>query len=251
MNGRYARVYLDIVSDPKFATVYSDDHHLATWLRLLLLADAAWPAPVCVPRSVSQASLDHLASVGLIDLMPADMFRIHGLDPERQRRSDHAVLANERRWHPSPTGTPPSIPTGTPQVLLDHALSSSSLSSTSPLELAVPSVEPILDALMGALGSVPTPKVMEWADRLVAEYGEDATIRALGTAAVEGPVKVISRAESALKESVIRRSRSEAKRKEVQLSQARSDRMAARRAEASELPSDPRPLAEILKGLTP
>jgi hypothetical protein len=102
---------------------------------------------------------------------------------------------------------------------------------------------------MGALGSaVPSKNAMDWADRLSAEYGEDATIRALGSAAVAGPVKVISRAESALKESVIRRSRSEAKRKEADLSQARSDRMASLRVQPE---ADPRPLAEILKGLTP
>ena len=105
---------------------------------------------------------------------------------------------------------------------------------------------------MGALGSaVPSKNAMDWADRLSAEYGEDATIRALGNAAVAGPVKVISRAESALKESVIRRSRSEAKRKEVQLLKAREDRMASARRVQLDTDVDPRPLAEILKGLQP
>ena len=45
MSGRYARVYHDLMDDPKFATVYENDHRFALWVRLLLAADAAWPSP--------------------------------------------------------------------------------------------------------------------------------------------------------------------------------------------------------------
>lgn len=248
MNEPYARVYFSIWTDERFVRIREDAALLGDWLRLLLLAEAAWPQSVAIPRCIPNDRLAVFVEDGVIDLHPADTYRIHGLDPERQRRSDRGVEANRRRWHPDTPSNPTGTPTGTPNALLAPRSRTSSLSSTSPLELAVPSVEPILDALMGALGSVPTSKAMEWADRLVAEYGEDATIRALGNAAVAGPAKVISRAESALKESVIRRSRSEAKRKEADLSRARSDRMASLRVQPD---ADPRPLAEILKGLTP
>jgi hypothetical protein len=245
MSDGYARVYFSIWDDDRFVRIREDDALLGAWTRLLLLAEAAWPRSVAIPRCVLPERLAVLVEDGVIDLRPGDMYRIHGLDPERERRSQHGRDAIARRWE-GRSDTPSITPTNT-QPLLAPRSRTSSLSSTSPLELAVPSVEPILDALMGALGSVPTPKVMEWADRLVAEYGEDATIRALGNAAVAGPVKVISRAESALKESVIRRSRSDAKRKEADLSKARSDRMASLRVQPD---ADPRPLAEILKGLS-
>jgi hypothetical protein len=249
MSEPYARVYFSIWRDERFVRIREDYALLGVWLDLLMRAEAAWPEDVAIPRRTPPEALAAMVEDGVIDLHPCDTYRVHGLDPERERRSQHGRDAIARRWagrSDTPTTTP-----GTTQPLLAPRSRTSPLSSTSPLELAVPSVEPILDALMGALGTVPTPKVMDWADQLVAEYGEDATIRALGTAAVEGPVKVISRAESALKESVIRRARSDAKRKEAELSAARQDRMAARVAAAAVIPNDPRSLAEIMKGLEP
>ena len=78
MPGRYARVYHKVKTDPKFETVYNDDHHFAWWLRLLIDADAAWPSYPSIPRRVRKASFDALVAVGLIDPMPGDCFRVHG-----------------------------------------------------------------------------------------------------------------------------------------------------------------------------
>jgi hypothetical protein len=33
----YSRVYWAIIDDPKFKSIYDDNHHLASWMRLLLI----------------------------------------------------------------------------------------------------------------------------------------------------------------------------------------------------------------------
>jgi hypothetical protein len=84
----YVRVYQAIRDDPRFATIYSDNDRLATWLRLLMEADALWPAPAPIPRTVDEQALAALVDAGIIDLMPHDHYRVHGLDAERERRSE-------------------------------------------------------------------------------------------------------------------------------------------------------------------
>lgn len=95
----YVRVYYRIVSDPKFADVYPDDRRLAAWLRLLIVADGTYPAPAPIPRRVNQAAFRHLVDLGIIDLVGADHYLIHGLQGERGRRSEQARQAAEKRWN--------------------------------------------------------------------------------------------------------------------------------------------------------
>jgi hypothetical protein len=97
----YSRVYWSIVDDPKFAGIYDDDRHLATWLRLLIAADALWPASCPVPGNARKASVTALVTAGLVDLGTGYRFRIHGLDAERGRRRDAARTGGKR----DPDGT--------------------------------------------------------------------------------------------------------------------------------------------------
>jgi len=94
----YARLYLDLVDDPKFAGIYEDDRHLAAFVRLLMIAEASWPASAILPALCRRVSIAALATAGLIDLLPGQRYRVHGLDAERQRRTDHARTAADRRW---------------------------------------------------------------------------------------------------------------------------------------------------------
>lgn len=94
----YVRVYYRIIDDPKFEGVYDHDAALAAWLRLLLAADAMYPAPATLPRSVKPAALKRLTDAGLVDLLPGDRFRLHGLRGERERRQDQARKAARKRW---------------------------------------------------------------------------------------------------------------------------------------------------------
>lgn len=95
----YSRHYHELVDDPKFAEVYPDDHHYATWSRLLMVADQAWPASAHLPASARRASVSKLAAVGLIDLLPDGRFRMHGLQKEREVREAHARKAAAARWN--------------------------------------------------------------------------------------------------------------------------------------------------------
>jgi hypothetical protein len=98
----YSRVYWEIVEDPRFAEVFGDDHHLSTWLRLLVAADSAWPTPVALPRSASEESVRVLSEAGLIELLAHDHYRVHGLDAERERRSGRARASANMRWSTAP-----------------------------------------------------------------------------------------------------------------------------------------------------
>lgn len=105
MTGRpYSRHYWELVDDEKFDEIYPDDHHYATWSRLLMLADQAWPASAHLPASARRASVQKLSEVGLIELLPGGRFRMHGLQKEREQRHEHAKTASNARWNA------PSIP---------------------------------------------------------------------------------------------------------------------------------------------
>jgi hypothetical protein len=84
---KYVRVYYSIIDDDRFKHVYSDNAALAAWLRMLLDADALWPASASLPSSLPKRVLRILTDSGLIEVSGA-RFRVHGLDAERQRRSD-------------------------------------------------------------------------------------------------------------------------------------------------------------------
>lgn len=118
--GPYARVYQSIRTDPRFAGIIESNELLGAWLRLLLHAESEWPESPPIPRSIPDDLLRPLVDAGIVELHPADTYRIHGLDPERQRRSEHAIEANRRRWHPEEcSGDSSEDPPRTPQSLLD------------------------------------------------------------------------------------------------------------------------------------
>lgn len=83
---KYVRVYYQIIDDGRFERVYCDDAALAAWLRMLLDADALWPASAHLPR-LTKRVLRILTESGLIEIT-GTRFRVHGLDAERKRRSD-------------------------------------------------------------------------------------------------------------------------------------------------------------------
>lgn len=94
----YSRVYWEALDDPKFEHVWDDDHALSAWLRLLVSADMAWPASATLYDGVRRASLRKLCDVGLVDMQTGGRYRIHGLDKERQERSDVARESVSTRY---------------------------------------------------------------------------------------------------------------------------------------------------------
>lgn len=95
---KHVRVYYTIGEDDRFRDIYHDDRRLGAWLRLLLIADAVWPASAPLPASIAKSSLKALIDAGVIDLLPGHMYRIHGLDAERERRSASGRNAAAMRW---------------------------------------------------------------------------------------------------------------------------------------------------------
>ena len=98
MSREYVRVYQDVVDDEKFAGM--DLQAFGGWLRLLMIADAAWPASAFLPGPavVPDDVVDDLASRAIVDLLPGHRFRIHGLDRERETRKTASSKASEARW---------------------------------------------------------------------------------------------------------------------------------------------------------
>lgn len=93
---KYVRVYYDLQAE--YPDVYRSDAALATWLRLLMVADGMWPAIPDLPRSARTAPLRVLAEAGLIELLPGHRFVIRGHQAERERRSQSASASAQLRW---------------------------------------------------------------------------------------------------------------------------------------------------------
>lgn len=95
MSESYSRLYHRFKRE--FPDVYADDHALATWVRLLMLADASWPLVPPVPRSVRAKPLASLVAAGLVSVAD-DCYTVLGLDAERTRRSDAGRTGAAVRW---------------------------------------------------------------------------------------------------------------------------------------------------------
>lgn len=92
----YSRVYWDLVDDPMFERVFQNDKALATWLRMLLIADAMYPASA--PMTHRNPTVRLLIDSGLVIEKPGNRYTIRGLNAERERRSAVGRNAVEQRW---------------------------------------------------------------------------------------------------------------------------------------------------------
>ena len=123
----YARVYyVDLQRD--YPQVWFDPTALGTWLRMLVLADQAWPTMPELPRALRRADLEILTGCGLVILEPNHRYRIKGYELERTQRQAHAQAAAAGRWNGhdedsagnarrSPRGTPPGNAPSNAQVM--------------------------------------------------------------------------------------------------------------------------------------
>jgi hypothetical protein len=95
---RSIRVYYDDLFRD-YRAIYDDDAAFAAWVRLFAAADAAWPTPAELPRSVKPRALRSLTDSGLVILLPGDRYRIKGYDVERTQRQEAARRGAAKRWH--------------------------------------------------------------------------------------------------------------------------------------------------------
>lgn len=218
--GPYARLYLSLVDDDKFAAIYGDDRHFAAWCRLLMIAEPAWPASAHLPGTARRASVQALSDAGLIDLLPGGRYRIHGLDAERERRHDQAKRASYARWSAqsnAPSNAPSNAGASTPPM---PSQAKPSRAEPSPAE---PSRDPA-DAYWSLTGRYPTDKTIGWIDELAGKYGQDATTRALVQAfrADKSPATLLGRVQDLLRADARALDRAEADAERQRLREKRA-----------------------------
>jgi hypothetical protein len=179
----YSRVYWSIVDDPKFASIYDTDAHLAAWLRLLLIADQAHPASAHLPVTVRKSSVTELARVELIDLLPGGRYRVHGLDAERARRREAATRRPDRvpdAPQPGPNRDPDGP--GTPGL----SLAEPSQAEDKPSQAEPTGAPDPANDYWTLTGKYPADKTLKWIDDLTEQFGAPAVTKAMVDAQVAG-----------------------------------------------------------------
>lgn len=92
------------MDDKKFDDIRADMRHFGSWTVMLVVAEMAYPAPAFVPPHVPRASLKALQDAGLIELLPARMYRIKGLAKERAARAAQGKPGAAARWERNANG---------------------------------------------------------------------------------------------------------------------------------------------------
>jgi hypothetical protein len=87
---RFTRIPYAFLDDPAYEDVYADDTRFATWVRLWMAADNAWPAPAPIPRSVNAEAFDFLTKAGLVIVGRSDHYRMTGMDDMQVARPGRA-----------------------------------------------------------------------------------------------------------------------------------------------------------------
>lgn len=93
----FARLYYDDFLR-EFPEVYADDAALATWIRLLVVAEKAWPLTPELPRSARAKPLRVLVDAGLVAIGPDFTFALRGHAAERTRRTAAGSAGAHARW---------------------------------------------------------------------------------------------------------------------------------------------------------
>ena len=181
----YVRVYYRIIDDPKFVGIYGDDRHLSTWLRLLLMADAVWPASVPIPRSVKRVSLSALVRAGLVEYAGNDHYRIHGLDAERNMRSHSGRNAAAVRWQSERTADPMLARAPSPSPSPSPRQARARTREDLPVEDG-DGYDRVVQWMAGHGAWADSPKLQTDLARLVDRHGADRVLRTMGTLWEEG-----------------------------------------------------------------
>lgn len=94
----YVRVYYRALHDVRFRDLSAAAW--GHWVRLLVIADGMYPAAAPLPRWTESEPLRELREAGIIE-QDGDYFRIHGMEPERAKRSEAAAFAADVKHHGS------------------------------------------------------------------------------------------------------------------------------------------------------
>jgi len=190
----YVRVYYRITDDPKFADVYDNDAALALWLRLLITADATWPAAAPLPQ-LDRNALNTLVNAGLVDLVGATRYFIHGLGTERTKRANKGSQMAAARWSGKfdAQASEPECTSITHSIAGPHAgpcspsNSEPSRATPSNSEPSISTPADALDTYYRLTGSWPSAKVVPWINQMASNHGEEAVSKALAATWMEDP----------------------------------------------------------------
>ena len=171
-DGPYVRVYYSIRSDPRFDTIYGDDAALAAWLRLLMAADAIWPAPADIPKWVRREPFRKLVAAGLLEVSGVH-YRIHGMDAERASRSARASNAAGVRWGNAGSNAP-SNAAGNAKPMPSQA----EPSQAEPSQAQSGQDDPV-ETYYLLTARTPRGRALDWCKRMADEYGYAPTSEAM------------------------------------------------------------------------
>lgn len=210
----YSRIYWSVRDDPKFVGVFEDDAAFALWVRLLMNADAVWPAAADLPRYARTKPLSKLIEAGIVDLVGAHGYRVHGLDAEREKRK---ALATTRVPDGDRTVTR-RVPDGDLAEIRDEKRRE---------RVETPREDPVdpADIYWNLTGKYPAGRALDWIDNITSSYGGDQTVRALVKAhtADKSVSNLLSRTQDLL--------RADARKLDLADREAEQKRLAEKRAQ--------------------
>lgn len=198
--GPYARVYWSIRSDPRTRDLYRDDALLAAWLRLLIAADMAWPAPADIPVGIRKASLKALVDAGVVELLDGgSLFTFHGLDKERSRRSTHARTAASARWN-APSIAQSETSNAETMLAKQSRAKQSRADHADGIAGADGATDDPAVALFDRTARYPSAGLLKWIGRLAETHGEARLADAIRSApAADTPGDYLQAAENELR----------------------------------------------------
>jgi hypothetical protein len=81
----YSRLYWRFITE--YPEVYGDDQAFAAWMRMLMIAEGAHPAPAQMPRSTTAVDKE------LVVILPGGLYLMRGVHKEIERRAEIARRA--------------------------------------------------------------------------------------------------------------------------------------------------------------
>lgn len=210
---KYVRVYYSVVNDERFATIYADARHFGTWLQLLLVADAMYPADAPLPAYVGRQSFRALVACGLVEERPHKHYRMHGLASEREMRSHSGRIAAEVRWQSGRTADP--MPRQDEHRQDEHS------------PRAREAEDDAAVAYFEATCKAPTGRSLTWLNELATEHGEERLCAALRMTEADPLRTYLTRVQVALTTIVIGERTAPGPRTEEEFIAAQTEKRAA------------------------
>ena len=191
-DGPYSRIYWQVLRE--FPELGRDIDLFGAWGLLLVGADMAWDgtdARPFLPRHISDTVLARLVTMGLVTV-DGPYYGMRGHVKERAARSAQASKASNARWNAPSIAAADTTP--------DAAASGGRMPSKAKQSRAKQSKPDALDAYFRLKGGQVSEGAISMIEEMVADFGDEAVIRHLGTEAERSAIDrtFLSRVKSSL-----------------------------------------------------